>query len=34
MDLTKKTEIELKALAYDESAKIQRAQNNIQAINK
>lgn len=33
MDITNKSVVELKALAYDELAKIQQAQKNIEAIN-
>jgi hypothetical protein len=34
MDISKKTEVELKALAYDELAKIEIAQSNLRAINE
>jgi len=34
MDLTKQTEVELKALAYDEMVKAQTAQSNVQVINQ
>ena len=34
MDLTKQTDTELKALAYDELTKVQVAQNNVNIINQ